>query len=221
MIYYVEDDKNIRELVVYTLVQSGFEAKGFECGGELLAECKTTRPDLIMLDIMLPDEDGLQLLRALRSSPDTGALPIMMVTARDSEYDKVKGLDAGADDYIAKPFGMMELVARVRALLRRTASETHAVLRCVGIELDSDAHTVKADGDAVALTLKEFELLRLLMENEGRAMGRDKLLETIWDYDYDGGSRTVDVHIQTLRQKLGARGAGIKTVRGVGYKIGE
>ncbi len=220
MIFYVEDDKNIRELVVYTLVQSGFEAAGFESGEELLDALKQARPELVMLDIMLPGDDGLELLKRLRAHAESADIPILMVTAKDSEFDKVTGLDLGADDYIAKPFGMMELVARVRALLRRTAPGEKKILNIEGIELDTEAHTVAAHGEAVSLTFKEFELLRFLMESAGRAFDREKLLSTIWGFDYDGGTRTVDVHIQTLRRKLGECGQAIETVRGVGYKIG-
>ena len=220
MIFYVEDDKNIRELVVYTLVQSGFEAAGFESGEELLDALKQARPELVMLDIMLPGDDGLELLKRLRAHAESADIPIMMVTAKDSEFDKVTGLDLGADDYIAKPFGMMELVARVRALLRRAAPGEKKILNIEGIELDTEAHTVAAHGEAVSLTFKEFELLRFLMESAGRAFDREKLLSTIWGFDYDGGTRTVDVHIQTLRRKLGECGQAIETVRGVGYKIG-
>ena len=220
MIYYVEDDKNIRELVVYTLVQSGFEAMGLESGEQLFSALDDSRPELIMLDIMLPGDDGIELLKRLREKSGSAEIPIMMVTAKDSEFDKVTGLDLGADDYIAKPFGMMELVARVRALLRRASPAKKRVITIDGIELDREAHTVTARGEAVSLTYKEFELLRFLMENAGRAFDREKLLSTIWGFDYDGGTRTVDVHIQTLRRKLGECAQAIETVRGVGYKIG-
>ena len=220
MIYYVEDDKNIRELVVYTLVQSGFEAMGLESGEQLFSALDDSRPELIMLDIMLPGDDGIELLKRLREKSGSAEIPIMMVTAKDSEFDKVTGLDLGADDYIAKPFGMMELVARVRALLRRASPAKKRVITIDGIELDREAHTVTARGEAVSLTYKEFELLRFLMENAGRAFDREKLLSKIWGFDYDGGTRTVDVHIQTLRRKLGECAQAIETVRGVGYKIG-
>ncbi len=219
MIYYVEDDNNIRELVVYTLGQSGLAAAGFSDAQAFYDACREKLPSLVLLDIMLPGEDGLAILKKLRANPKTSSLPVIMVTAKGTEYDKVVGLDGGADDYIAKPFGMTELVARVRALLRRASPGGKARLVCGGIELDAEEHTVRAGGEDVALTFKEFELLHLLMENAGRVFDRDKLLETVWGYDYDGGTRTVDVHVQTLRQKLGACGALVETVRGVGYKV--
>ncbi len=222
MIYYVEDDTNIRELVVYTLCQSGFEAKGFADAPSFFAACQAKLPKLVLLDIMLPNENGLSILRNLRSDAATSNLPIMMVTARGTEYDKVIGLDSGADDYISKPFGMMELVSRVRALLRRTQqTQQTEEFMAAGLTLNTQKHIVTVDGTPVNLTYKEFALLRFLMENRGIAFHREQLLETVWGYDYDGGSRTVDVHIQTLRQKLGEYGSFIETVRGVGYRFGE
>jgi len=221
LIYYVEDDNNIRDLVVYTLTQSGFEALGFRNADEFYSMCKKHMPDLVLLDIMLPGSDGLSILKQLKSDKRTGAIPVIMVTAKGAEYDKVVGLDSGADDYISKPFGMMELVARVRALLRRTAAKSLSGIFTEGeLVLDLNKHTVKANGENVTLTLKEFELLSFLMENRGIALTREQLLNAIWDYSYEGGTRTVDVHITTLRQKLGGCGSLIETVRGVGYRFG-
>ena len=221
MIYYVEDDQNIRDLVVYTLKQTGLDAKGFAAAGPFFAAMGEVAPELILLDIMLPGEDGFTILRRLRALPDTSAIPVIMITARDTEYDTVVGLDAGADDYIAKPFGMMELVARVKALMRRTATKDDDQAITWGeLTVDARKHIVTYAGEPVALTLKEFELLRFLMENRGVAFTREKLLERVWDLGYGGGTRTVDVHVQTLRQKLGAPGSMIETVRGVGYRFG-
>lgn len=222
MIYIVEDDENIRELVVYTLKSTGFEAEGFERGEPFWGALKTRMPSLVLLDIMLPEEDGLTILKRLRTDPRTKRLPIMMLTAKGTEYDKVLGLDGGADDYIAKPFGMMELVARIRALLRRAADEGEAgQLKYEGLCVDKLKHTVTADGNDVALTFKEFELLCTLLEADGNVMTRDTLLTKIWGYDFDGETRTVDVHVRTLRQKLGHYGEIIETVRGLGYRIKE
>ncbi len=221
MIYYVEDDENIRELVVYTLTQMGIPAEGFADGAAFDAAMARNLPDLILLDIMLPNEDGISILSRLRADGRTQEIPVIMVTAKGTEYDKVRGLDMGADDYIAKPFGMSELAARVRARLRRvTPREDPSLLTAGALALDKRAHSVSIDGMPAALTLKEYELLEFLMENRGAAFTRDQLLDRIWDYGYDGGTRTVDVHIQTLRAKLGACGAMIETVRGVGYRFG-
>lgn len=221
MIYLLEDDSTIRELVAYTLTNSLMETKGFCCAADLRKAMAQEKPDLLILDIMLPGEDGLSLLRYLRKKTDTAELPIMMLTARGTEMDKVQGLDYGADDYIAKPFGMAELVARIRALLRRsTARQTHDVLRCGSLAIDRRAHKVLEDEEEIALTFKEYELLLLLMENSGTVFTREQLLDRVWDIAYDGGSRTVDVHIRTLRAKLGKCGARIETVRGVGYRFG-
>ena len=218
MIYCVEDDAGIRELVVYTLQNTGMEARGFADGTALFSALRNEKPDLILLDIMLPGEDGISILRRLRSLPDTAAFPVILLTAKNTEYDKVIGLDSGADDYIAKPFGMMELVARVRAVLRRTqdavSSAEHVLLS------DERAHTVCVSGQPVQLTLKEYQLLTLLMKNQGAVLTRDVLLENIWGYGSESETRTVDVHIRTLRQKLGDGGALIETVRGVGYRMG-
>lgn len=217
MVYCVEDDENIRELVVYTLAATGFEARGFE-NAESLYAALNDKPDLVLLDIMLPDEDGLSVLKKLKAMD----IPVIMVTAKGTEYDKVLGLDGGADDYVAKPFGMMELVSRIKAVLRRVApKESPGAIIAGGIELSEKHHAVKVLGREIELTLKEFELLRHLMQNPGIVLTRDALLQAIWGYDFDGETRTVDVHVRTLRQKLGESGAIIQTVRGVGYKIGE
>ena len=225
MIYYVEDDTNIRDLTVYALRQAGFEAQGFPAAEEFFAACKERLPELVLLDIMLPEVDGLEILHVLRDDPATKRLPVMMLTAKGTEFDTVCGLDAGADDYLAKPFGMMELVSRVNALLRRAGAPAAArdELSCGSVVLTASAHTVSVDGQPVALTLKEFDLLRALMQNEGRVLSRRQLLEDVWGVTYVGETRTVDVHVQTLRQKLAAAQEGadalIRTVRGVGYCI--
>lgn len=222
MIYLVEDDNAIRELVTYTLNNSGLEARGFAHPRDFWQAMGKHRPDLVMLDIMLPEEDGLQILRKLRSAPKCADIPVMMLTAKGTEYDKVLGLDAGADDYVPKPFGMMELLARVRALLRRTASRQNGDEYQVGpLYLSASRHTVRVAGQEVTLTLKEYELLKTLMENRDIVLTRDRLLNQIWGYSFDGESRTVDVHIRTLRQKLGSAADLIETIRGVGYKIGS
>lgn len=220
MIYILEDDNSIRELVVYTLTSTGFDIQGFGRPSQFWAAVEKEPPSLVLLDIMLPEEDGLQVLKKLRAAPATKKAPVMMLTAKDSEYDKVLGLDSGADDYLPKPFGMMELVARVKALLRRTDSETEAPEYVLGkLRVSPARHLVQVDGREVQLTLKEFELLCALLENDGMVLTRDKLLTKIWGYDFDGETRTVDVHVRTLRQKLGELGSLIETVRGVGYKI--
>ncbi|MGN0659485.1 MAG: response regulator transcription factor [Emergencia sp.] len=222
MIYFVEDDNSIRELVLYTLNNAGYEAKGFEKPSLFWEALQTETPRLILLDIMLPEEDGLQILKRLRASSQTKKIPIMMLTAKGTEYDKVIGLDYGADDYVPKPFGMMELIARVKALLRRADVSSGEKDYQIGRLFVSPAkHIVKADGKEVTLTLKEFEMLTLLVENQGIVFTRDQLLTKIWGYAFDGESRTVDVHIRSLRQKLGVCGQIIETVRGIGYKIGE
>lgn len=222
MIYLVEDDNSIRELVIYTLQTTGMSARGFATAKEFWEAMKMEQPGLVLLDIMLPDEDGLSILRKLRESNHTAKLPIIMLTAKGTEYDKVLGLDSGADDYIPKPFGMMELVSRVKALLRRTEPEIKGGVHQVGpVVVDMGKHSVKVGGQPVALTYKEFELLCYLMENEGIVLTRDQLLSKIWGYDFDGETRTVDVHIRTLRQKLGVASNYIETIRGVGYKMEE
>ena len=222
MIYCVEDDTNIRELVVYTLETTGFSAQGFPDGKSFFQALNQELPELVLLDIMLPDEDGLTILKKLRASARTQDLPVIMLTAKGTEYDKVIGLDSGADDYIAKPFGMMELISRIKVVLRRAAPKADTTeLASHGITLDVERYRVTAEGEPVTLTFKEFELLRYLMENEGIVLTRDKILETIWGYDFDGETRTVDVHIRSLRQKLGDCGQAIATVRGVGYRFGD
>ena len=223
MIYCVEDDAAIRDIEVYALRSTGFEAEGLETGAELFAALKKRLPELIILDVMLPGEDGLEILRRLRLSAVTRNVPVIMATARGAEYDKITGLDSGADDYLVKPFGMMEMVSRVRAVLRRSGSAESAresgPLTLGPLSLDPAAHTVSANGVSVALTLKEFELLRTMMAKPGVVFTRDRLLSEVWGTDYDGETRTVDVHIRTLRQKLGEAGALIGTVRGVGYRM--
>lgn len=219
MIYYVEDEENIRELVVYTLNQMSLPARGFSDSAAFW-RAMDQRPDLILLDIMLPGESGLEILQMLRLDRATQDIPVILVTAKGTEYDKVQGLDLGADDYIAKPFGMAELMARVRARLRRVKAPDDGIIIAGGLTLDKRAHAVTVNGQNVVLAFKEYELLRLLMENRGIAFSREQLLEKIWDYGYDGGSRTVDVHVQTLRAKLGPCGGMIETVRGLGYRFG-
>lgn len=218
MIYILEDDDSIRELVVYSLKNSGMEAKGFALPSEFWAQMKQELPSLLLLDIMLPEEDGLSILKKLRDTSETKDLPIILLTAKGTEYDKVKGLDSGADDYMAKPFGMMELIARIKALLRRTGTGTaEKCIQVDGLAVYPDRHQVRVNGQKVELTLKEFELLHLLISNPEQVFTREQIQDKIWDYAFDGESRTVDVHIRTLRQKLGVCGSLIKTVRGVGY----
>lgn len=224
MIFCVEDDSNIRELVVYTLETTGFQARGFEEGKSFLEALALETPDLILMDIMLPGEDGISLLKRLKNYSKTRDIPVIMVTAKGAEYDKVKGLDLGADDYVTKPFGMMELVSRIKAVLRRSGAakkKAEDIIVSGSLEINTKKHEVKADGEVVGLTLKEYELLKRLMENPNIVMTRDSLLEEIWGYDFDGETRTVDVHIRTLRQKLGKCGERVETVRGVGYRISE
>ena len=222
MIYCVEDERNIRELLVYTLGTTGFEAKGIRNGKELRKALKEEIPQLILLDIMLPGEDGYSILEKLKSNQETRDIPVIMVTAKEAEYDKVRALDSGSDDYITKPFGMMEFIARVKAVLRRAAKQAgKKEYTYKGLTIHVDRHQVFDRERAVELTLKEFELLRYLMENQGIVLSRDQILEKIWGYEYAGETRTVDVHIRTLRQKLGDSGFLIETVRGVGYRIGD
>ena len=221
MIYCVEDDNGIRDLMTYSLAVSGYEAKGFPDSTGLWEALHTVRPELIMLDIMLPGEDGITILKKLRENSATADIPVIMATAKGTEYDKVIGLDLGADDYLAKPFGMMEMVSRVRAVLRRSAPHSSGVLTVGPIALDVVRHRVTVGGNEVTLTLKEFELLRLFAENKGVVFTRDQLLAHIWGVDYIGETRTVDVHIGTLRTKLGDAGELIETVRGVGYRMEE
>ena len=222
MIYLVEDDESIRELVVYTLNSQGLEAEGFELPSVFWKAVEKKIPDMVLLDIMLPEEDGLEILKKLRKRSDTRQLPIAMLTAKGSEYDTVKGLDSGADDYIPKPFRMMELVSRVKALLRRTGhgEEEDQIYEFGCLTVSKQRHQVKVDGEEVILTIKEFEMLLLLLSNPGIVFTRAQLLDKIWGYQFDGESRTVDVHVRTLRQKLGKAGQYIETVRGMGYKMG-
>ena len=221
MIYYLEDDRNIRELTVYTLRQAGLEVEGFETDADFRSACEVRLPDAVLLDLMLPDGDGLNILARLRPSAATADLPIMIVTAKDTEIDTVVALDGGADDYLTKPFGMMELVSRCKALLRRARrlAKPDDTLRVGNLELSVSRHEVSLDGKAVALTLREFELLAYLMARPGIVCTRESLLQHVWGWDFDGGSRTVDVHVQTLRSKLEGSEAAIETVRGVGYRL--
>ena len=225
MIYLVEDDRGIRELVVYTLGSVGLEARGFERPSEFWKAMKEKIPSLVLLDIMLPEEDGLSVLKKLRMSPETKRLPIAMISAKDTEDDRVIGLDSGADDYIVKPFGMMELIARIHSLLRRAemgSPELSSESITIGeLHIDRERHIVRVKGENVVLTYKEFELLWLLCENRGIVYDRDTLLNQVWGYSFTGESRTVDVHIRSLRQKLGECGCLIQTVHGVGYRIPE
>ncbi|WP_394267071.1 response regulator transcription factor [Anaerotignum sp.] len=223
MIYLVEDDNSIRELVAYTFNTAGLEAEGFDRPSLFWEALEKHKPDLVLLDIMLPEEDGIQILQKLRQREDTKKLPVIMLTAKGSEYDKVMGLESGADDYVSKPFGMMELLARVKALLRRTedlrpAKESRYVIG--ELTVNQKRHEVLVKGEAVTLTKKEFDMLCYLLENRGMVLTRDQLLNQIWGYDFDGENRTVDVHIRTLRQKLGDCGTYIETIRGIGYKMG-
>lgn len=221
MIFCVEDDAGIRDLMIYTLNASGFRAVGFENAREFYAALADDTPELIMLDIMLPGEDGISILKRLKADARTADIPVIMATAKGNEYDKVIGLDLGADDYLAKPFGMMEMASRVRAVLRRSgrAAEKQQLIRIGGLEMNLGEHIVTADGIRIQLTLKEFELLRTFMTNPGRAFTREQLLSSVWCEDFLGETRTVDVHVGTLRQKLGGCGKYIRTVRGVGYRL--
>lgn len=221
MIYIVEDDENIRQLEQYALKNAGFETSGFETGAQLFSALAARLPRLILLDVMLPGEDGITLLRRLKSTPEYSDIPVIMVSAKSQELDAVIGLDSGADDYIPKPFGIVELISRVKAVLRRTGGEkvSGSRLSLAGITLDADRHEVTADGMAVELTYKEFRLLEYLMENRGRVLTRESIMSAVWGEDFLGESRTVDMHIKTLRKKLGACGSRISTVRNIGYKI--
>ena len=222
MIFCVEDDGNIRELVIYTLATTGMEAKGFEDGKAFFKALEKEIPDLILLDIMLPGEDGMAILKKLKESRSTKDIPVIMLTAKSTEYDKVMGLDAGADDFVVKPFGMMELLSRIKAVLRRTQKTEREEDYVLGdIRMDTKKHRVFVNEEEVSLTLKEYELLKYLLKNINIVLSRDQLLEKIWGYDFDGETRTVDVHIRSLRQKLGDFGNVIETVSGVGYRIGE
>lgn len=217
LIYIVEDDKNIREIESFALKNTGYEICDFECAKEFYKELDRKIPDIILLDIMLPDEDGLEIVKKLRSNGDTRHIPIILVTAKTSEIDKVKGLDIGADDYMTKPFGVMELISRVKALLRRSNKSEEKLLRIGSVCLDKERHQVTVDGMPCELTYKEYELLKLLMNHAGIVTPRDMILEKIWGTDFEGESRTLDMHIKTLRQKLKDAGSMIKTIRNVGY----
>ena len=220
MIFCVEDDDSIRELMVYALTSSGFKATGFADGASFWQAMGQTMPELILLDIMLPGEDGISILHKLRADARTETLPVIMSTAKGAEYNKVLGLDAGADDYLVKPFGMLEMVSRVKAVLRRSApAQKAALLKLDGLTLDPNQHTVSLEGERITLTYKEYELLKLFLSHPGTAFSRERLLHDIWNTDYAVETRTVDMHIRTLRQKLGASGNCIETVRGIGYKI--
>ena len=219
MIYLVEDDQNIRELVTYTLSSLGMAATGFAVPSAFWAALQRETPQLVLLDLMLPEEDGLSVLKKLRDSAKWARLPVIILTAKDSEYDRVVGLDRGADDYVTKAFGMMELVARIKALLRRVDPATEEIYRAGTLELNAVRHTVTAAGQPVTLTRKEYDLLRLLLQNPGMVFTRDQLLDRVWGYAFNGENRTVDVHIRTLRQKLGDAGECVETVRGLGYKL--
>ena len=220
MIYVVEDDAGIRDMMVYTLCSTGFDAVGCADGAALWTAIGSALPELVLLDVMLPGEDGISILKKLRSSAHTARLPVIMATARGTEYDKITGLDLGADDYLSKPFGMMEMVSRVRAVLRRSSFVRNSGELSLGqLTMNTCGHTVTSRGQRVVLTLKEYDMLRLFLENPGMVFTRDNLLETVWGVDYDGETRTVDVHIRTLRSKLGLCGDYIRTVRGVGYRL--
>lgn len=219
MIYCVEDDESIQSLELYTLRSAGFEAEGFVDGDCFLAALRCGKPELVILDVMLPGKSGVELLRELKASGDTGDIPVIMATAKGAEYDKIQSLDLGADDYLVKPFGMMEMVSRVRAVLRRCQPKhDRNVLTAGGLTVDLKKYTVTADGERLVLTFKEFELLRLFLTHPGAAFTREQLLSTVWGVGYTGETRTVDMHIKTLRQKLGVYSGMIETVRGVGYR---
>ena len=220
VIYIVEDDKNISEIESYALKNSGYQVDSFENAKTFWSRCQERKPDLVLLDVMLPDSDGIEVLKKIRRNPDLKRVPVIMVTAKSSEIDKVKGLDNGADDYITKPFGIMELISRVKALLRRmNQDEEEKQLEFQNIILDCEKRQVMLDGQPCELTYKEFELLKLFLQNAGIVMTRENIMEKVWGIDFEGESRTLDMHIKTLRQKLGDAGKHIKTVRNVGYRI--
>lgn len=222
LIYIVEDDTAIKELESYALINSEFSVEGFERGKELFDALAIKIPALILLDIMLPDEDGIHILKKIRSTMAYRDIPVIMVTAKTTEIDAVKGLDMGADDYITKPFGVMELISRVKAVLRRTQKAEHQqILIYKNIVIDEAQHKVFVDDEEIELTYKEYEVLKLLIINKGIVLTRDKIMESIWGYDFEQGNRTVDVHIQSLRKKIMSAGVHIKTIRNVGYKVGD
>ncbi len=222
MIYCVEDDVNIKDLITYTLNNTGFKAVGFPDGEALFKALIKEKPELILLDIMLPKESGIDILHRIRHNAETSKIPVIMLTAKNNEFDKVIALDNGADDYVTKPFGMMELISRIKAVLRRTNDNTSSdILSYKGISIDEGKHEVRLDGMLVTLTVKEFELLRTLMKSANHVLTRDVLLQKIWGYDFDGETRTVDVHIRSLRKKLKVHGEHIITVHGLGYKLGN
>ena len=220
MIWCVEDDPSIRDIEVYALQSTGFEAQGFDSGDTFWQALQEGQPELVLLDVMLPGTDGVTLLKKMKTSPELQDIPVIMATAKGAEYDKIQSLDLGADDYLAKPFGMMEMVSRVKAVLRRCTKNTETqLLQVGGLVLNLKEHTVTADGERIMLTYKEYELLRLFLSHPGAAFTREQLLSQVWDADYLGETRTVDMHIRTLRQKLGAYGQLIETVRNVGYRL--
>ena len=220
LIYIVEDDKNIREIESFALKNSGYQIRDFECAAQFYAKMEEKLPNLILLDVMLPDEDGLNILKKIRSNSESRKIPVIMVTAKTTELDKVKGLDMGADDYLTKPFGVMELISRVKALLRRCeGAEDEKFYSVRELRLDVEKHSVSVEGENIELTFKEYELLRLLMQNAGIVTSREVIMERVWGTDFEGESRTLDMHIKTLRQKLGSSGSMIKTIRNVGYII--
>ena len=220
-VYITEDDASIRQLVTYALKTAEIETLGFETGKDLFDAVAQKRPDLFILDIMLPDTDGVSILKRLRANPQTASLPVLMLTAKSAEGDKVQAFDLGADDYVTKPFGVMELISRVKALIRRSAPPQISVMTCGILALDDARHHVSLAGEAVTLTHKEYELLRCMLKNKGLVLSRERILQDVWGYDFEGESRTVDMHIKLLRQKLGEAGGMIKTIRGVGYKLEE
>ena len=220
MIWCVEDDSGIRDIELYALRSTGFEARGFEDGTAFWEALKEEQPDLVLLDVMLPGMDGVELLRRMKESPEFCGIPVIMATAKGTEYDKIQSLDLGADDYLVKPFGMMEMISRVKAVLRRCQPQKKEhLLKAGGLIVNVDEHTVSSDGERIVLTYKEFELLKLFLSHPGIAFTRDQIFADIWGMDYVGETRTVDMHIRTLRQKLGSYGAMIETVRGVGYRL--
>ncbi|MCL2051154.1 MAG: response regulator transcription factor [Lachnospiraceae bacterium] len=221
LIYIVEDDKDIREIVLYALQAAGFSVSGFEAGAAFFEAVSNSLPQLIILDIMLPDEDGLAILKKLRATEATKEIPVIMLSAKGAEVDKVKGLDMGADDYISKPFGVVELISRVKALLRRVTIVKDEKIKSGNLTLNNDRREVTVGNQVIELTYKEYELLSYLVSNRGKALNRNRIMNAVWDFDFEGESRTLDMHIRSLRKKLGTEGEQIKTVRNVGYKFGD